>query len=89
LQKFTALVELGRLADADSPYGAILAIDVHAEDWPRYVEDAFKLAEVLAQAGYASDAILPLREGRMKATQHGLIDDVARFDLALAELTGN
>lgn len=86
MQKFRALIELEQLAVSEAAWRTILTLDAHAGDWPRYVEDAFWVAEILEHAGYRIDATIPLRAGRARAFEHNSHEDVARFDVELARL---
>jgi hypothetical protein len=67
----------------------ILKLDADVENWPRYIEDVWWLARTYENAGDLDLAARVLHLGRARAVEHGLIDDVARFDVALVDLEGS
>jgi tetratricopeptide (TPR) repeat protein len=89
MAKFSALLELRRFDDAVPVRRMILKLDEDVENWPRYMEDVWWLAREYENAGDLQLAARVLDLGRASAAEHGLLDDVARFEVALADLEGS
>jgi tetratricopeptide (TPR) repeat protein len=86
MRKFSALIDLGQVDNADPLAQQILNIDREDEAWPRYCDDALWLAEAYARATAIRRAAKLLDYGREKAVEQELFDHVAAFDQALATI---
>ena len=83
--KFLALLELRRFDDATSVRRTIFKLDADTQNWRRYTEDAWWVAQAYTNAGESGRAKDVLHLGRARAVEHGLLDEVARFELALLD----
>ncbi|KIG11560.1 serine/threonine protein kinase [Enhygromyxa salina] len=86
--KFSAFVEVGRLANAETVERGLLKLDADNQAWERYTEDAFTLANRYSAAGEFRRAAEVLQAGRHMASQHRSQEEVWRFDIAIEELVG-
>jgi tRNA A-37 threonylcarbamoyl transferase component Bud32/tetratricopeptide (TPR) repeat protein len=86
MQKFSALVELRRFEDAQPVWRTTLQIDAEEMNWQRHADDAWWFARAYEDAGDDRRAAFVLHLGHERAVEHGLLDDVARFERALANI---
>jgi hypothetical protein len=86
MAKFSALVQLQQLDQAEVVERAILTVDRNKHDWARYCTDALWLAEAYRNVSVRRAAKV-LGYGRARAVEHGLADAVQRLDRALEDLT--
>jgi tetratricopeptide (TPR) repeat protein len=86
MQKFVALIKLGRIDDAWPAARTVLKLDADAENWQRYAEDAWWLARGYENAGELERAAKMLRYGRERAIQYGSEAEVLQFEQAIERL---
>ncbi len=88
MAKFLALVELRRFDDATLAQRRIFTLDVAAENWQRYIDDAWWFAQTYEEKGEYRAAATILRDARLRAVAHGLEAEVIQLDLAVERLAG-